>query len=212
LIDSAFPSGGFAHSCGLEAAYQNGIVTDGDRLREFLDAQLRSVTYSTAPFVMAAFQDSCRWLLVDRECDLFLSNHVANRASRALGGALLAAAERIFHNEQVANLRGEARSTHAACHFAMILGATLAALGVAELRAAEILLFLTIRGAISSAVRLGIVGPMEGQSIQHLLGPSIDRWARLCLTLSIDDAALTSPALDLFHATHDRLYSRLFQS
>jgi urease accessory protein len=212
LVDSAFPSGGFAHSGGLEAAYQNGVVTHGERLYEFLDAQLRSATYSAAPFVLAAFRDSNLWSEVDLACDVFLSNHVANRASRAQGGALLTAAERVFGIPRMGEIRSEVRSGQLPAHLAPILGAMLAALGIAEARIGQILLFLTVRGGISSAVRLGIVGPMEAQSIQHAIGPAVDRWARLALTLGIDDAAQTSPVLDLLQATQDRLYSRLFQS
>ena len=36
LVDSAFPSGGFAHSAGLEAAFQAGEVATDAELRQFL--------------------------------------------------------------------------------------------------------------------------------------------------------------------------------
>ena len=212
LIDSAFPGGALAHSGGLEAAYQSGIVGCGERLYPFLDAQLRTISYSVAPFTMGTYKNFQDWLQIDRSCDVFLSNHVANRASRAQGGALLAAVERVFDRPRLGEMRSVARSSQAPCHYAVILGAVLAALGVAEARVPQMLLFLSVRGGISSAVRLGIVGPMEGQSIQHALGPSIDRWARLAGTLEIADAAQTSPMLDLLQAGQDRLYSRLFQS
>src|SRR5436305_259110 len=40
LVDSAFPSGGFAHSGGLEAAYQAVLVRSSERLAEFIETQL----------------------------------------------------------------------------------------------------------------------------------------------------------------------------
>ena len=36
FLDSAFPIGGFAHSGGLEAAYQSNYVRDSKSLREFI--------------------------------------------------------------------------------------------------------------------------------------------------------------------------------
>ena len=39
LADSAFPTGGFAHSWGLEAAWQSGEVADVAALRRFVHAR-----------------------------------------------------------------------------------------------------------------------------------------------------------------------------
>ncbi len=212
LIDSAFPSGGIAHSGGLEAAYQSGIVIDGQRLREFVDAQLRNVAFSAAPFMTQAFRFSERWWDIDRACHVFLCNHVANRASRAQGGAFLAATEKVFNIAPLTEMRFRLRQEKGFGHFAPLLGASLKVMGISERDACQLLFFLTVRGAISSAVRLGIVGPLEGQSIQHALSPNVDKWVTRAQTVSIDDVANTSPMLDLLQATQDRLYSRLFQS
>ena len=40
VVDSAFPTGAFAHSWGLEAAWQQGEVEDVAALRRFLDASI----------------------------------------------------------------------------------------------------------------------------------------------------------------------------
>jgi len=205
LADSAFPSGGFAHSGGLEAAWQNGTIACAAQLNEFLEAQLRNVAYAAAPFAMAARVDDGAWLAVDRECDVFLSNHVANRASRAQGGAF-------FGVDCLSMMRARIRAQKLPGHFAPIFGATTLALGIDSDAACRLLLFLAARAAVSSAVRLGIVGPLEGQSMQHAARSRIDHWSRVAQHIAIEDAAQTSPLLDLLQGTHDRLYSRLFQS
>jgi urease accessory protein len=212
LADSAFPSGGFAHSGGLEAAWQHGSITTPTHLREFLDAQLRNIAHAVAPFMMAARADDSAWISVDQTCDIFLSNHVANRASRAQGGAFIAAAERVFHLETLTLMRARIRAQRLPGHFAPIFGAATLALNIDPTAACKLLLFLTARSAISSAVRLGIVGPLEAQSIQHDSGPRIDHWTDVAQQIDIDDVAQTSPLLDLLQSTQDRLYSRLFQS
>ena len=56
------------------------------------------------------------------------------------------------------------------------------------------------------------IGPLAGQAIQHQLGPFIQRLAVRATTLVLTDLAQTAPVIDLLQGSHDRLYSRLFQS
>lgn len=212
LLDSAFPSGSFTHSGGLEAAYQSGVVTDGPGLRGFIDAQLRNAVHAVAPFVTAAWRQPDGWSEVDRGCDLFLNNHIANRASRIQGSTLLSAMEKIFQSGSLTSMRNLARQERCPTHFAPVLGASLAILGISQRRACELLMFLTVRGAASSAVRLGLVGPLESQAIQHELSPTLTVLTEKALAVTIGAAAQTAPLLDLLQARQDQLYSRLFQS
>jgi urease accessory protein UreF len=65
---------------------------------------------------------------------------------------------------------------------------------------------------MAAAVRLNIVGPMEGQAIQFQLSDEAERIVERSLLLTLDDIALTAPLVELWQAAQDRLYSRLFQS
>jgi urease accessory protein len=69
-----------------------------------------------------------------------------------------------------------------------------------------------LRGLVSAAVRLGIVGPLQGQTLQHGLAVYAQELLRRCEPLTLDEIAQTAPLLDLWQANQDRLYSRLFQS
>ncbi len=51
VVDSAFPTGAFAHSWGLEAAWQHGEVDDVDALRVFLDSATRQAGYAALPLL-----------------------------------------------------------------------------------------------------------------------------------------------------------------
>jgi urease accessory protein len=211
LADSAFPSGGFAHSGGLESAMQWHEV-DGARLLDFIQSSLIQVGRSSLPFVVAAHNEPEQIGRLDRLCDAFLSNHVANRASRSQGRGFLASADAAFASQEIAELRRLSKHDQLAGHFPPLFGAVTAALRVHVDQTARLFLFLTARSLISSAVRLGIVGPLRGQAIQHHLGPVCERVAQQCGQQCVEDVAQTAPVMDLLQATHDRLYSRLFQS
>jgi urease accessory protein len=215
LLDSAFPAGGFAHSSGLEAAYQAGLVRNASRLTEFAETQLAAAARAQGPFVVAANRRPPDFRDVDAACDAFMTNHVANRASRAQGRALATAAAKIFGGDRLSDLQDAIRSGKLLGHFAPTFGRITGELGLDAAAACRLLMFLTARAIVSSSVRLGIVGPMEGQSIQHRLGPAAERWSAEALRLGElgpDAAAQISPILELLQASHDRLYSRLFQS
>jgi urease accessory protein len=205
LADSAFPAGGFAHSNGLEAAWQHGEVRDTADLSAFLEASLWQMGRGILPFATAAHDEPDQLLALDSLFEAFQSNHVAKRASRLQGRALMASAQRIF-----ATLAIMEPPLHG--HLAPIFGAVTNALGVPRFHAANLFCFQHLRGILSAAVRLGIVGPLEAQSLQHLLGPCARKVLGLCETLPVAEIAQTAPLLELWQGTQDRLYSRLFQS
>jgi urease accessory protein len=208
LADSAFPTGGFAHSGGLEAAWQHGEVRNPAELSAFIEASLEQLGHGSLPFVMAAHDEAESAEELDRLCDCFFVNHVSNRASRLLGRSFLASSGRIFPGREVARV-----GTGFPCgHFAPVFGAVTRELEVSRSGAGNLFVFQHLRGLVAGAVRLGIVGPMEGQALQHRLGPFAKEVLARCKNLTIDEVAQTAPLLELWQGTQDRLYSRLFQS
>lgn len=211
LIDSGFPSGGFAHSSGLEANLHHGRVADGTGVLSFARQALSQAGRSALPIVTAAHRDSGTLLELDRLSDVFLSNPVANRASRAQGRALLTSVSRSFPQTKLAVIE-ESISNGSCAHHAPIFGALFHALDIDLAETQRAFLFISVRGVMSAAVRLGLIGAYEAQTVQTELSSNIegiiDRWG----SLAPSDIAQTAPLLDLCQSTHDRLYSRLFQS
>jgi urease accessory protein UreF len=56
LADGRLPSGGYAHSAGLEQAIRQGWVTDIDGLRDFLRGRLHTTGLMNAAFAVAAWK------------------------------------------------------------------------------------------------------------------------------------------------------------
>jgi urease accessory protein len=209
LADSAFPTGGFAHSAGLEAAVHAREVTGAEGLRRFARDAIWQAGWSALPLVRAAHGDPASLPAVDARADAFLVNHVANRASRTQGRALLSTATAVFPAE-LKRLQEAAAGLR--LHLAPLWGAALRALGLSADEAVRLYLWIAARGVLSAAVRLGIVGTHQAQAQQAALGPVLEEVAQQCGNLDLDALAQTAPVADLLAGAHDRLYSRLFQS
>jgi urease accessory protein len=211
LADSGFPTGGFAHSGGLEAAVQQGEVRGGEGLERFVRELLWQTGHGALPLLSEAWREPSMLEMLDARTEAFLTNHVANRASRTQGRAFLDTCARIFPGP-VAPLRQAAREAKSRYHHAPLFGAVLRALDVELLDSQRLCLSLTLRGSLSAAVRLGIVGTHESHQLQHQCAPLLDAVLDSCAGLGLESLAQTSPLMDLLGATHDRLYSRLFLS
>ena len=233
LVDSAFPTGAFAHSLGLESAWHHGEVSTRDDLRRFVEATILQAASGALPLVNAAYREPARLAEWDALDDAFLSNAVANRASRQQGRTLVASAVRIFASSRLDALSALAVSTPnsqsptskalptansqtpppALCaHVAPMTGAVFSALGVSLETTQRVVLFTAARGVLSAAVRLGVTGSYEAQRLQaEGAAWSATVQARYAAA-GPDDLAQTAPIIDILQGAHDRLYSRLFQS
>lgn len=235
LADSAFPTGGFAHSGGLEATWQHGEIRNRSDLAGYLTACLNQLGHAVLPFVTAAHRQPEKLSEHDRLCDAFTTNHVANRASRLQGRAFLASAECIFSSvssrrDWSYQVQGEGEGSIdlngyqlafsdtneelrlPCCHFAPVFGAITRRLGIPGETAKRLFFFNHLRSLLAAAVRLGVTGPLKAQSLQHCLAPKAEEILARCESLTLDDLAQTAPLHDLWQGTQDRLYSRLFQS
>jgi urease accessory protein len=171
---------------------------------------LRQLGHAGLPLVLAVWQQPERLPELDRLCEAFTSNHVANRASRLQGQALLASAERIFQAPALSALRESGPPPFG--HLAPVFGAVAGALGIGRRPTAQLYFFQHLRGVLAAAVRLGIVGPLEAQSLQHRLASVAQQVLENCEHRSVADLTQTAPWFDLWQGGQDRLYSRLFQS
>jgi len=210
LVDSAFPTGAFAHSLGLESAWQHGEVESRDDLQAFTEAAVLQAASGALPLVNAAYREPDRLAEWDALHDAFLTNAVANRASRVQGRTLVASAARIWPSPALARIQSAVASTCA--HVAPLTGVVFRALGVPRETAQRIVLYGAARGVLSAAVRLGVTGSYDAQRLQSAVGLWSAGVAARYADIDEHDLAQTAPIVDVLQGAHDRLYSRLFQS
>jgi urease accessory protein len=210
VLDSAFPTGAFAHSWGLESAWQHGEVPDVSALAQFVADSLAQAGHGSLPLVNAAYRSPDQLEDLDEQADAFLLNAVANRASRQQGRTLLATATRVWPSPALTAI--EARTRAGCAHLAPLTGVVFRAIRLPLETVQRIVLFAAMRGVLSAAVRLGIVGSYEAQRLQSASIRHLDAVLLDCAALGAHAVTQTAPIIDLLQARHDHLYSRLFQS
>ncbi|MBX3264989.1 MAG: urease accessory protein UreF [Labilithrix sp.] len=220
LADGTFPSGGFAHSAGLEAALVLGAFDNAERregagsdgaaeaLERFVDASLCQLGRAALPFVRAAALEPSRLAELDDAFDCTSTMIGPNRASRSQGRALASAASRVWG--RVAPVVEHARRGPA--HHPPVFGAVFGLLGVGVDDALAAYLHGALRGILSAGVRLGLAGPLEAQRLHAAAAPRLDAIVDGSRALQPEDAAQTAPLLEIFAALHERLDGRMFQS
>lgn len=222
LADATLPTGGFAHSGGIEAAYQLGILTsDGSRqgrdlplhrqVKSFVLSAARSNNRLQGAFAAAAHDVSnnlAEWTLLDARLQAHLAtNAAAFRASAQQGAALVRALTYWpAPNSEVAlprPLRG---------HLATVFGLAAARLGLSRDAALQALAHCTVRDLLSAAVRLNLVGPLYAVGLQAEIMAELepDLLEVAAQQGSIDNAASSSPMVDCAQAAHDLLHARMF--
>jgi urease accessory protein len=210
LADSTFPSGGFAHSGGLEAAAGAGALDPDGALERWLHDAIWQSGHASVPFVASAHSAPERLVALDVALDAALRNRVLNRASRSQGRAHLAACLRSLGSERLAALAAEARGGPQ--HLAPVYGASLALLGVTREATVRLHLHGVARGLVSAAVRLSLVGPGEGQRLHAALAPTLAAVVNRCSDLDVSTQTQTAPLHDLLAGGHELLDARLFAS
>ncbi|XP_022238662.1 urease accessory protein F-like, partial [Limulus polyphemus] len=168
---TAFPTGGFTHSLGCEAALQCGYITNKDNFRVFVISCLENAGSFSLPFVHEAhtlYLDHNALLHLDRLYNVSLVNHVARRASLQQGRSLLTTCCRTFLITHLETLQKYIDDGSIQGHQAVIFGAVC---GVLKIPISEVLymfMFGVLRTLVASIVRLGkIVGSLEGQRFQY---------------------------------------------
>ena len=177
---------------------------------------------------------SADWEWLDRRLDAHLAgNHVAHRASVAMGAAFIRAAIAAYGDDatigaKLKDVKRISRVEKSGGHLATTFGAVVGCLGLSTRRAARLFAYLTLRDVLSAATRLNLVGPLEAAaSLRRCSGRCDEMAAEAAISAAalrsgapkehavaaaVSRAANTSPLTDLIQGGHDALYSRLFSS
>jgi urease accessory protein len=215
IADSAFPTGAFAYSNGLEALARAGKFPDAEALESYLDAYVRQAGEFDLAFVAAAHAsgeegDDAGFARLCREWDATFWNHPVRVASLRQARALIDALAETFPHADLADLRRAASAE--TLHFAPAMGRALARLGASREQACEVYLHGLMRDQAAAALRLGLLGPRATQGLQaRVLARSTER-LRGTRPAPWTEARRSAPLAEAGQGGHGFLYSRLFQN
>lgn len=218
LVDSILPTGGFAHSYGLEAATQAGLVYDAYTVEKFAMTMVENAGALSLPFVCGTSKSKTLedWIELDGTLHAVMTNHVAKVASVGQGKALLRLAGTVFKeiSVEVGEMRAcvVSKPLRAQGHHALVFGRLLGLLGVDALTAQRAFLFLTLRDVLSAATRLNLVGPMEAALLQHRHANLAEAVLAKYANRDVEDAYQIAPLLETLQGAQPHLFSRLFCS
>ena len=226
LADGRLPSGGHAHSGGLEPQITAGRVRDVGTLDGFLRGKLATGGLVSAAFAAATCADVTRHAELDAGLDARTPSPALRKASRAQGRALLRAGRAMWpaaaggREKSPAAAGGREMWPVAAVgrepHQPIALGALAAAAGLTPEEAAVAAAHGMITGSASAAVRLLGLDPYAVHALLARLAPECDRIAAAAAERSgapVDDLpAAGAPLLDIGAEHHATWEVRLFAS
>lgn len=210
--DSAFPSGGFGFSNGIEGLFALGLPKGREGLQQVLIATLRHrwVSADRVALVQAyrAGADLDAICAIDRAIEAIILPEPLRVGSRRNGGALLATHGRMG-TPGVADLRTLIDAGRAHGHLPVVQGMMWRARGMAEETAAAVSGYAAAAGLVTAAVRLGRIGAIEAQSALAAALPVVAEAAAETVSPDAEIESFT-PWLDIAAARHSRTPLRLF--
>ncbi len=187
ISDSAFPSGAFAFSHGLETLHAEGRLTEASALADFLAHQVvprwleMDRWYLGQAWLAAGSADALRLSSLNAECHAQMNVADLVAASQRLGQAALMVHRRL--ETPGATLLDPADGPH----LIVVQGVVARGVGLSMPQAEATGLYTLLSGLMGAAIRLGAVGALSAQ-------------ATLTATLVRAAPALAQRADDLPHA------------
>jgi urease accessory protein len=168
--DSAFPSGGFAFSSGLEGAHRDGMVHDEGDVAAFVAEALEGNWHRRDRVLLHRAWAVPDPSVTDAFAEAVTTMSVLRQASRRAGAATLTTFAALIE-PSVADYRNRVLAGAAPGHLAVAQAVCLRAAGLTLETAEAVSAWQVVSGITGAALRLGIYGHLGAQRVVMRMNP-----------------------------------------
>jgi urease accessory protein len=214
ISDSAFPTGSFSHSMGLEAFAEAGELTSAEDLRRLTRLYLRAMATSDCVALRASWGAGLEELICT---DRLLSATKLSRELRAASSStgkrfLLSVAALGVEEEVLESFTRAVRGGESPGNLAVGYGAAAPDLGLGPEEALISYLFANTAALVSAGQKLIPLGGSAAQRVLHELGGEMEDAAKKSGEFEPEDMYAFAPEIDARSMLHERQRTRLYIS
>lgn len=216
--DSAYPTGAYAHSFGLEGLVELGLIRDASGAETYLrENALPAIGRTELPYVYwshaaARVQDIDRLCALDDEYHALRGSRELRESSIKVGAQRVALAAEFMPTDWTCSLRAALDAGRWRGHLPVAFGALGASAGATDTDTVAAFTYQQVAGALAALTKLLRIGQRAAQGmLTRLLAESV-RWQEEARRMDPESIGWFTPGLDIGSARHETAYTRLFIS
>jgi len=218
FTDGLFPTGGYAHSFGMETCVQSGEVRDAAGVENFLSVYLEGSAAPTDAVLTlcartaAIEEDVGACIRLDHKVHATKPAAELREASRQMGKQTLRILAELNGHSLVHEFSAEIAGGEAYGHHPVAYGIAAGVLEWPAKESAAAYLYATSTVLVNASLRLMPLGQLAGQRILWNIQPLIAKLAHEIQLLREEDIWTFAPQLEISSMRHETLEARLFRS